>query len=98
MFRTIIIALALTVSAAQAGTATVRFGDLDLSSSSGTDALAGRVQTASRTVCDQAKPGPGQDSLYYRQRYAACLERAGHLITLKVMAAAGQTGTRLATK
>ena len=88
MTKTIVSAIALALlgaaTAAQAQTAEVRFGDLNLSSPAGQAALDRRVEGAARQVCEVAAPvcgraayriEEGRCKAQVRQQVAAALPR-----------------------
>lgn len=53
---------------------TVRFGDLDVSTPAGADALLSRIRTASRTVCSHGYRG--RMSLHERRDFDRCVNEA----------------------
>ena len=92
MFRTITTAaiLVLAATAAQAGaTATVMFGDLDLTRPGDMQVLAGRVRAAATLFCTDG----GQDRhpvlLEYRSRQERCIASISKTISATVLAMSG---------
>jgi UrcA family protein len=102
MNRIIIAALAtvLSITAAQAGTATVRHGDLNLATAMGIETLKTRVQAAAETACGpvQVDFGVSARTLYEAQaEQKACIRRtSAHALTRIQSARAGATVTRIA--
>jgi UrcA family protein len=83
--------LVLTATAAQAGaTATVLFGDLDLTRPGDMQVLAGRVRAAATFFCTDG----GQDRhpvlLEYRSIQERCIASVSKTISTKVLAMSGQ--------
>jgi UrcA family protein len=70
-----------TVGAAQT---TVKFSDLNLSTSQGAAALYARIKTAAKSVC----PGAEDRDLGVRSRSGACIERAVQTAVVEVNAPA----------
>jgi len=87
MFRTFATAaiLALTVTAAQAGTVTVRFDDLNVSSPADAKVLAGRIQSAAAEVCamDTSYGGPRHN--FYPVFYQASIDQCVRQVSLNTM-------------
>jgi UrcA family protein len=74
MFTTAAV-LALTITAAQAGSAvTVQYGDLNLSRPADARALSGRIDKAAEIACAQFKSSVA--SMFYRPSYVRCLRDA----------------------
>ena len=102
MNRIVIAALitAISVTAAQAGTVTVRHGDLNLASPAGVETLKTRVQTAAQTACGpvQADFGVSARTLYEAQaEQKACISRtSARAMTRILQARAGSPVTRIA--
>jgi len=99
MFRTFtasaILALALT-TAAQAGPAIVRFGDLDLSRPQDNRILNSRIQDAARSACAGLKTTHA--SLAYRAWFETCVGHASAHLTQQVAAVASKKPLALASK
>lgn len=89
MFTTAAV-LALGIVSAQAGDATLYFGDLNLSNPGDANILASRVQSAAETACAADRPETGRNSQFYRSIYRACIARTGQVATARVMALSGQ--------
>ena len=74
MFRTLITTamLTLTITAAQAGSsATVSFGDLDLSRPADVQVLNSRIAKAAEAIC--GVPNERTTSMFYNQMQARCV-------------------------
>ena len=99
MSRTVTIGaiLALTITAAQAGSVTVRFSDLDLSRASDTQVLAGRVHAAAVSACASEIQNRNPVSLHYRLERDRCIANASTTLSAEVLAMSRQP-TKLAGK
>src|SRR6185437_8321975 len=92
MFRTITAAalLALTITAAQAASLTVRYGDLNLSNADDARILASRVQTAAEAACADWKPDRWQKNSFfvnrfYKNIYDSCVDTTSRRVNSRVM-------------
>jgi UrcA family protein len=89
MFRTITTAVlfALTITAAQAGPAVIRYGDLDLSKPGDSRILAERVQQAAEAVCADWKPRTSGEKAwaFYNVTHEACVNITIRGLTREVM-------------
>lgn len=81
--------LVLTVSAAQAETATVRFGDLNISNSRDADVLADRIHQAAVKACETDKPNAGTINLFYRSGEITCERWISQRTLAKISARSG---------
>ena len=88
MIRMLTIAaiLSLTGAAAQAGTTTVIYGDLDIGAPGGAQTLAGRIHEAATNVCSIDKPNAGTITMYYQTIEKDCVGYVSKRATLKVQA------------
>lgn len=92
MFRTITAAalLVLTITAAQAASLTVRYGDLNLSNADDARILASRVQTAAEAACADWKPDRWQKNSFfvnrfYKNIYDSCVDTTARRVNNRVM-------------
>ncbi len=75
MIRTLTLAaiFTLTAAAVQARDTTVLFGDLDIGTPGGAQALEARIHDAATNVCAIDKPHAGTIALYYQTLEKDCL-------------------------
>jgi UrcA family protein len=106
MTRTYIIAaaaallLAAPVHAAPASVS-VAYGDLDLNTGAGRDALAGRVQQAAAKICgplDYALDAHGSLVYETEQAHRACLRKTALSVATKIDAARAEASARKGQK
>lgn len=99
MFRTFvaIAALALTVTAAEAGSPTVvHYGDLDLSSSYDALVLKARIHQAAAAACDSLTSAD-HSSAFYDFWLARCVRETSAETTARIVAKSNQT-SKVASK
>jgi len=78
--------LALTITAAQAGDAIVRFGDLNPANPRDAKVLANRVQQAASAACGPELTYEGPSNLFYPAFYHATQDSCVHRISESTMA------------
>ena len=91
MFRTLITTamLTLTITAAQAGSsATVSFGDLDLSRPADVQVLNSRIAKAAEAIC--GLPNERTTSMFYNQMQARCVSRITTDTSTRIAAVSGK--------
>ena len=98
MFRTFATAaaLVLTLTAAQASPATVKFGDLDLSRPADAHVLSTRIQQAAETACSNLRSS--SPSMFYKKWFETCVHATSAEMTARVAALSSGRSRAVASK